>query len=207
MKIKIKTDFFKSIKKLVYGKTWWYKTYSFIRYGIIRFTRNIWLFRKELYEYQKWDWRYQIMLLRRGLELESKYIKKYGLEIDESRLKKVEMMNRAIEILKWHEDDLFLELAEKELGYEYILNDFEFKEADQSILNQEITKGEKYYQLINNSTDEEKEKNNKLSKLSDKLQVDSFNELLIILKGQDFKKFNTNIDWNKQFDGSGLQNW
>ena len=207
MKTKFKSGFFKSIKKLIYRNTWWYKTYSFLRYGISRFMRNIWLFRKELYEYQKWDWRYQIMLLRRGIELESEYIKKFGLEVEEPRLKKVEKMNRAIEIMKWHEDDLFIELAEKELGYEYIVKDFEFKDADESKLDINITKGEKYYELIDNYTEEEKLKNKKLSKLSDKIQEDSLNELLNILKGQDFKKFDKNIEWDKQFDGSGIQNW
>lgn len=207
MKIKFKNTFFNSIKKLVYVDTFWYKTYSFIRYGIIRFIRNIWSFRKELYEYHRWDWRYQLMMMRRGFELEVKYITKYGHEIEISKDKKIEKMKRLIEISKWHEDDLFLELAEKELGYKYIIGKFEFKEEDQSKLNQEITKGQKYYELIDNSSKEDKEKNKKLTILSDKIQVDSFNELLSILKGQDFKKFDTNIDWYKQFDGSGIQNW
>jgi len=184
-----------------------YKIWDFLRYDIIRFFRNIWLFRKELYHYQKWDWRHQMMMLRRGLELESDYIKKHGLEVDESRLKKVEKINRVIEIIKWHEDDLFLELAEKELGYKYPIRDFEFKEADSSKLDINITKGQKYYELIDNNTEDEKIKIKTISELSNKIQKESFDELLEIFKGQDYKKFDITIDWHEQFDGSGLQNW
>ena len=32
-------------------------------------------------------------------------------------------------------------------------------------------------------------------------------ELFVILKGQDYTKFDKDIDWYEQFDGSGIKGW
>ena len=202
MKTTFTDSFFESIKRITIYQRWWYKTSTFFKYGIWRFFSNIWKFRKELYQYQDYDWRYNIMLFRRGLELEVKCIQN-GHEEEISRDKKVNKMKRAIEIIKWHENDLFLELAEKKLGYEYICKDFVFKETNKE-LDPEITKGEKYYEIVDNLTEEEKDKNSKLSDLSTKIEKDTWEELSKILKGQ---KYTKNFDWDKDFDGSGLQTW
>jgi hypothetical protein len=202
MKTTFTDSFFESIKRITIYQSWWYKTFEFFRYDIWRFFGNIWKFRKELYQYQNYDWRYNIMLFRRGLELEVKCIQN-GQEEDVSRDKKVNKMKRAIEIIKYHENDCFLELAEKELGYEYIFKDFDFKETDKE-LDPEITKSQKYYELIDKLTEEEKDKNSKLSDLSIKMKKDTWNELSKILKGQ---KYSKTFDWDKDFDGSGLQTW
>ena len=207
MKTTFTDSFFESIKKITFYQRWWYKILETFRYDIWRFFGNIWKFRKELYQYQSWDWRYQIMLLRRGLELEVNYIEKKGQEVEISKNKKIEKMKRVIEIIKWHEDYLFLELAEKKLGYEYIFKGFNFKEADDKKIDTEITKGQKYYELIDNLTDDEKTKNSKLSDLATKIEKDTWNELMKILKGQDYSKFPKNEEWDKHFDGSGLQTW
>ena len=107
-------DFFENFK---YTKL--YGVYSLFRYNIPQFFKNIWRFKTELYHYRAFDWRYSLSMFRRALEIQSKYTELYGYEIDETRLKKIAKMNRAIEIMKWHEDSSFIELAEKELGFEY----------------------------------------------------------------------------------------
>lgn len=204
MEVKFAPSFFKSLKKISRQNTWWYKTYEFFRYKIGWFFRNIWKFRKELYKHRPWDSVYSLSMLRRSLEEICNNIEKYGIEVETSRLKKVEKMERAIEILKWHEGDKFIELAEKELGYETNCN-FLFKDEPSDIT----------------------ESNRKIFNLSTKIEEDSFNELLQIFKGQDINDFikinndlkekykdnpdeyfieseNLHDNW---FDGSGLKSW
>lgn len=204
MKIEYTPSFFKSLKKFTFQQTIIYKLWSFFRYDIYRFFRNIWNFRKELFEYQDWDWRYQFMMFRRGLEIEVNYLEKHGLEEKESLNKKILKMKRVIELIKYHEDDTFLELAEKQLGYEYKITGIEFKEVDDIKLDTDITKGQKYYELINKDSDEDKIKNKKLSDLSVKISKDTFKELIKIIEGQ---KYTKDFDWDKDFDGSGIETW
>jgi nitric oxide synthase oxygenase domain/subunit len=52
-------------------------------------------------------------------------LEKKGLEIDESRLKKVAAMRRTIELISNYNKDLYIEMAEAELG-ELVLHDWEF---------------------------------------------------------------------------------
>jgi hypothetical protein len=188
-------------------QTWWYKTYNFFRRDLWYFFRNIWYFRKEIYRHRPWDSSYSMSMLRRSLELLCERIEKYGYEVDEGRLPKIEKMKRAIQLIKYHEDNSFTDLAEKELGYEYTFGGFEFDEVDDDKLDPEITKGQKYYQLRDDKNDEEREKNLNITKLSIKIEKDSWNELMEILKGQDTELFSPDIDWYKQQDGSGLKTW
>lgn len=180
MKIEFAPSFFKSIKKLARQNAWWYKTYDFFRYDIGRFFGNVWKFRKELYNHRSFDSAYSLSMLRRSLELISDNIEKYGLEVDESRLKKVEKMKRAIEILKWHEKDSFIELAEKELGYDVNLD----------------------YFLTEEPADVRKS-NKVIFDLATKIELVSFEELMEILKGQDYRQLND----DNEFDGSGIKTW
>ena len=39
------------------------------------------------------------------------------------------------------------------------------------------------------------------------LEIDEWNELMGILKGQDYSKFDRDTDFYEQFDGSGLKTW
>lgn len=197
MDVKFANSFFDSLKDLIRHETWWYKAWSVVRYKIPAFFRNVWRFRKELYEYRRFDWRYQISMFRRGLELEVDYIEKYGYEIDETRLKKVQKMRRAIEIIKLHENDDFIEAAEKELGYEYAFEGFNFIPAEE----------DGYFEMVSKASDEIVAKNKILSDRSREIEDETWKELIEILNGQDFSRFNKDVDWNKQFDGSGLKSW
>ena len=49
--------------------------------------------------------------------------------------------------------------------------------------------------------------NSKIFDLSRKLEEDEWKELWTIFQGQDYTKFDKNIDWNKQFDGTGLRGY
>ena len=196
MKVTFADSFYESLDTLRRHDTWWYKTYHVIRYDIPRFFKTVWLFRKELYGYYEWDSSYPMNMFKRGLILLANHLEEHGNEVDESRLKKVAKMRRAIELLELHISGDFIEMAEKELGYgcntEHMFGDDEPKEI--------------------------KEANRKLFDLSHKIEVDTWNELFPLLQGQDVKEFDAINDKNKDFeeqsvlydiwyDGSGLKGW
>jgi len=207
MKVKFADTFGKSLKRLVMRETWWYKTYEFFRYDIPRFIKNIWLFRKVLWNHRWWDYRYTLEVLRTSIEIMEKGMHS-GLEIRESRDKKIEKMQRSIQILKNIEEDNYIDLAEATLGKELIMHPFEFEEIEGETMDNPMgEKGEKLYQLVDKDTPEEKEHNRQIFELSHKLAEDEWDELWEIFKGQDTKQFNKEEDWYKQFNGSGLQGW
>lgn len=185
MNIEFAPSFWKSLRKMRRYSTWWYKTYKFFRYNLPNLFKNLWNFKKELYLYRPWDNSYTLRMLRRGLELQCDSIERFSNEVDNTRMKKVAKMKRAIEILKWHSEDLFIELAEKELGYE----------VDTSNL------------FIGEDSEEVKLGNRKIFTLARDLEEESSDELWKILKGQDYKTFNSEEECSEQFDGSGIRNW
>ncbi len=51
METKFKDTFFESMEKLINREKWYWKTWDFFRYDIPRFFRNLWLFRKNLWNH------------------------------------------------------------------------------------------------------------------------------------------------------------
>ena len=197
MEIKFEDSFGKSIKRLIRHHTWWYKTYELFRYDLPRFFKNIWLFRKGLWNHYWFDHHGTLKFLEIGLTDISNNVEKYGNEIDETRLKKVVAMRRAIELIKNYNEDNYIDMAEKELG-ELILHDWEFEPVPDK---------PDYSQLVDKDTPEEKEHNRKVFERAREIGEQEWSELFVILQGQDYTKFDKDIDWNKQFDGSGLRAW
>jgi len=168
------------------------------------FFRNCWRFRKELSNF--YDWNYDLGLFRKTLELNHAAITN-GNEVDISRLKKLDKMARAIEILKHFEKDDFIDLAELEIGRELIHYNFEFVPVEDK---------PGYSEMVDKYSDEEKELNYEIFDLSGKLSNDMWNELWLIVKGQDINEYKAIMDslseeekrskdvWNDWFDGSGL---
>ena len=194
MKIVFTPSFYKSLRKLRWHESWWNKIYEFFRTNLWMFFKNIWLFRKELYRHRNWDWVYSMSMLRRSLEELCNGIEYvYPYEIDETRLKKIGKMKRAIEILKMHENDTFISMAEEKLGYRVDVDFLPSKEP------QEI-----------------REKNRIIFDLSIKLENEMWKELFTILKGQDNdellllmekRKNNEDVTFDDYFDGSGMKSW
>jgi len=197
MEIKFKDSFGKSIERLVRHNSWWYKTYELFRYDLPRFFKNIWKFRKGLWNHYWFDHHGTLKLLKIALIDISNNVEKYGNEIDETRLKKVAAMRRAIELIKNYNEDNYIDMAEKELG-ELIMHDWEFEPVPDK---------PGYSQLVDKDTPEEKEHNRKVFERAREIGEEEWSELFVILKGQDYTKFNKDVDWNKQFDGSGLRGW
>jgi hypothetical protein len=216
MKLNITDTFTKSLKRLVMHQSWWYKTYSFLRWDMWRFFSNIWKFRKELYEHRWWDYHFTLQMLYRSIAIMEKGMHN-GLEIRQNRDKKIQKMQRLMELLDNKINDNYTELAEKELGYELVMRGFEFEEIDRADEN-----GEKLYQLVDNETDEEKELNRKIFDKARELEEVQWDEIWEILKGKKYgdgseqlldimqektTTDNKEQDWNDWFDGTGLRGW
>jgi hypothetical protein len=206
MEIKFADSFGKSIKKMIWHQHPVYKFYELFRYKIPMFFKNLWFFRKELFEYRKWDYTFNLGLLRRSLEGTVDYIDFKGWEIDSSRLKKVAKMRRAIEILNNIESHTYIEMAETKLGK---LDSFEIE-------FERVSETPELYQLIENETESQKKHRRSVYDLSEQLEKDEWNELWTILRGQDRNEYNTFLDskevkngfeWDEWFDGSGMDNW
>jgi len=209
MEIRFADTFADSIKTLIRHNTWWYKTYSLFRYDIPRFIKNVWKFRKPLADHYWWDHHAMLKFMEVGFDDMAEKIEKHGLEVDISRLKKVKAMKRAAELIRNYNQDLYIEMAEKELG-KVILYDWEFEEVEDK---------PGYSRLVDNDTEDEKEHNRKVFKRAREIGDQEWKELWRILQGQDheeYKKISEALTeeekraqdhYYKWFDGSDLRGW
>lgn len=197
METQFADSFGDSLKTMIRHNTWWYKTYELFRYDLPRFFKNIWMFRKPLWNHYWWDHHGSLTFLEVAFTHMSDNVEEHGNEIDETRLKKVAAMRRVVELIKNYNEDNYIDMAENELG-SLILHDWEFEPVPDK---------PGYSQLVDKDTTEEKEHNRKVFERSREIQEQEWDELFVILKGQDYTKFDKDIDWNKQFDGSGLRGW
>jgi hypothetical protein len=205
MKVEFKDSFFESIEKLVWYDTKLWKVWEFIRRGIPTFFGNIWRFRKELYSHQWWDYRYTLEMLHRSLVIMEKELSVKGIEVHESRDKKVAKIRRAIELLDNRLNDTYTEQAEKILG-ELYSNPWEFEPTEDG-----------NYRLIDNDTKDEKAHNSKVFKLSQSIDDREWRELWNIFKGQsilDYKKYKKTLTkeeqstaWDNWYNGSDMRGW
>lgn len=197
MDIKFADTFDDSIKRIIRHNTWWYKTYELFRYDLPRFFKNIWRFRKPLWNHYWFDHHSSLTFLEVSLTHISDNVEKRGNEVDGPRLKKVAAMRRVVELIKNYNEDNYIDMAEKELG-NLILHDWEFEP---------VSDKPNCSQLVDKDTPEEKEHNRKVFDRAREIGEQEWSELFVILKGQDYTKFDKDIDWDEQFDGSGLRGW
>ena len=190
MKVDVKDSFFESVEKLVWYDSNLWKVWAAIRYDIPLFFKNIWRFRKELYNHQWWDYRFTLEMLYRSLSIMVVRLEKDGIEEDVSRGKKVAKIKRALELLKHKLDDDYVERAEAELG-ELVLSDFEFEKTEEG-----------NYKMVDLliETASVRKHNRKVFKRASDIEEKEWKELWDIFKG---KKFTT---WD-DFDGSDLRGW
>jgi hypothetical protein len=189
MKVETSESFFESLERLAWYDTKLWKVWEFIKITIPRFFKNIWRFRKELAHHEWWDYRYTLEMLYRSLVImESKMHD--GMEIRETRDKKVEKMQRAIQLLKHKLDDDYTERVEAELG-KLFLHDWEFEELENG-----------NHRLIDNDTPAERKHNRMIFKEAHKLEDKEWIELWNILKGTKYSK-----TWGDAFDGTDMRGW
>lgn len=206
MKVEFKDTFFESVEKMVWYDSKLGKVWEFFKRGLPTFIKNIWKFRKELYSHQWWDYRYTLEMLHRSLVIMEKGMHN-GIEVPESRDKKIAKMQRAIELLKHKLDDDYIERAESEIGALLQL-DWEFEVVPENPSTS---------RLIDNQTKEEKEHNRRVFKLAQTIEDREWRELWNIFKGQsnlDYKKFKKTLApeeqataWDKWYNGSDMRGW
>ena len=184
----------KIIKKLQYSVL---AKWDIIRYDIPNFFRNLWLFKKALWNY-RWYQGTSSLFGFMSVALSNMATKKeiHGYEIESTSDKKIAKMRRAVYIMELFEKDGFIELAEQELGP---LSDKPFRF--------EPIEGSDNYRMVDDLTPKEREHQSKVFDLARKLEEKYWKELWKIFKGQNYKKFTKKKSWEDQFDGSGLRGW
>lgn len=85
-----------------------------------------------MWEYRPWDYGYTMDNLRQSLYLMSEYIDKRGLEVDESRRKKVYYMKRCIHLIDLLAQDDFHKQAEINLGKKLVIRPFRLEPIEGS---------------------------------------------------------------------------
>jgi Asp-tRNA(Asn)/Glu-tRNA(Gln) amidotransferase C subunit len=159
MKVEFADSFWESLKTMSRHQTWWYKTYELFRYKIPYFFENIWYFRKELWEHRSWDYSYSLAMLRRSLTKLAHTLEFYGWEVEDSRMKKVNDIKRAIQLIDNLREADYINQAELELG--------ELKNTDWD----------------RDDTPEEREHNAKVFKRAHEIEESNWKELWKIFKG------------------------
>jgi hypothetical protein len=132
-----------------------------------------------------------------------------GMEVAESRDKKIAKMQRAIQILKNIIDDNYIEMAEAELG-ELIMHDWQFEE---------VPDNPGYSRLVDNETPAERKHNRKVYDKARRLGEAEWKELWRIFEGQNYNQYkkitksltpeqmrNDNV-WVDWFDGTDMRGW
>ncbi len=190
MKAEFKNSFFESVEKLVWYDSNLWKVWAAIRYDIPLFFKNVWRFRKELYNHQWWDYRYTLEMMYRSLSIMVVKLEKDGNEEDISRGKKVAKIKRALELLKHKLDDDYVDRAEFELG-----------ELSYKPIRFEPVEGkEGLYSIVDDDTPAERKHAKKVYKRARDIEEMEWKELWDIFKGKKFTTF-------EKFDGSDLRGW
>ena len=200
MEVKFKNTFFESFKRMIDRQRWHWKLWDLFRYDIPRFFRNLWLFRKNLWNHTWYNGDSSVLpWVKTAVDDMAWRIEKHGHEIEESRMKKVAKMRRLSYLIDVCVKDEFIDEAEKELGFKYVYYPFEFEE---------VLGNDKVYTLKQNETPEDKENNSKLLNRSHEIQKEYWEEICAIIKGPDYDAMRaSDEDWDKLYDGSDLRAW
>ena len=180
MKVKFADSFWESLETLNRRDRWYNVAWRVVRYYIPNFFKNVWYFRAELYDFEPWDYRFNLDLFQKSLEATADFLEKHGIEEDESRMKKVAKIRRVIELLKNDRAANWMEQAEAKLG--------------------EMNHSDWFIEDAKPLTLEEIEHNRKVIKLSQELQQREWKELWRIIKGTRYKTY-------EEWDGSDIRGW
>jgi len=179
MEIIFTDSFYKSLKKLTWQQGFIYKSYALFRYDIPRFIKNIWTFRKALWKFEWFDYTYNLIIFKRSLEITSKNLNKYGIEVNEHRKLKIEKINKVIELLNNHITDNYYDRIAKK----YNLSDNELFSKEQ-INEMHKLENDEWIELW------------EIIRISDSYK-----------KYYDLVKDNKNINWEDYYDGSDMRGW
>jgi hypothetical protein len=205
MELKFTDTFFKSLKKISSRRMIHWRIYDFFRYDLIRFFRNLWLFRKNLWNYNNYNGANSILpWVKTSLDDIVGYIEKYGHEESKSRAKKVEKMKRLSYLLDVFLKDDYIKLATEELGPIYN-TEIVFEPTGDGVS----------YEMIDKGSPEEKKHNIKVIKRSKEIEEKHWREIIDIIKGPDYEKIYNELEnfyselenFEDQYDGSDMRSW
>ena len=194
MNINVSESFLESLSKLQNRSLIHWRICDFITETFPTFVKNIWRFRKALAFHRWYDWRGDLLFLSIAFKRKALLLEKYGIEVEDNRLKKISAMNRAAQIIDYLVNDEFVELAEKELG-PVIYTETTFVSIE----------GSSNYEWVDEGTPEEQEHNSKVYRRSFEIEKELWIELFSILKGQDYGL--EGFDWERDYNGSGMNSW
>ena len=174
------------------------------------FVLNLWAFRKVLWKWRWWDYRYNLNLFAQGLRLQHKGMFENSMEVWETRKKKLEKMGEAISIIDRLDSNWYVEEAQRQLGKKLIYRDWGFEEVDPSepmtgktietVIDDPML-DEKHFKVVDNLTEEEAKNNREIYDLSYELEDRDWRQLWIgIICG------GPNLHDDK-FDGSNMKTW
>lgn len=197
MKLTFAESFFKDFGSLKRRASSFFKPYYFVKETLPNFLKNIWIFRKALAQHQWWDHHGMLMFIQAGCLHMAKHVEIKGSEIKESRFKKIGAMRRLAELIRNYNGDLYIEMAERELG-DLHLGNIKFVPVE----------GNKdCFTMEDDLTEKQKTLNSKIFDRAREIEVSEWQEICHLIKGQDYSQFDPEIDFEKQFDGSGFKNW
>jgi len=168
------------------------KFYYTLRYDIPMFIKNIWYFRKALYNYRNWDYKFTLDLFSLSLSDILKGLENNSYEEDSSKDKKIKNIRRAVELLNIISEESYMTVAENEYGYKY-LDLYDIVETDT----------DSKYEIVFNGTNRQKQDNYKLVSKSMEIEEEYWIELWTIIRGTKY----SNPDSSNEFDGSDMRYW
>lgn len=205
MDVKFADTFFDSFKRMIRRERWYWKLYDSVRYDLPRFVKTTWRHRYDAWNSRPWDATGSLRFMKTHLELLADYLEKYGIEVEDSRFKKIKKIRRAIELIDHYLEDSYIDLAEQQLGKE-VTTKFNFVPSDE----------EGMFELQTTDTEQEALDNKEIFNLARQLEKDEWFELFTILRGQNINDFKEIKDekfedgrnrWENWFDGSGMNTW
>lgn len=207
MKTVLAESFIESLEKITRREKWYWKCWNFVRYDFPCFIKNVWTFRKALFKYKWWDQFGLFLLMKTALEEKAQIFEKRGLEVPESRNKRVAQMRRAVEIIDVFLKEEFQEMAERELG---ILH------SDLGIDFQMIP-GTNSFEIVENRTSEDIESDRKIRERAKEIEDELWVELWEIFKGQNIEEYRELLEktedgkkgevWDIWYKGGDLRSW
>lgn len=158
---------------------WTENLYDLFRYNIPYFIKNLWNFKKILWNHRDWDFVYTLILMQQSIKHLKNNVNN-GYEVDISKNKKVVQIDRVLELLENHIQDTFIEQAEKIHG-KLIHHPFKFNDIGNDLV-----------EIIYQDTETEMEHNSKIYDYSHKLEKEQWDELWDIIKGNNPNPYDNN---------------
>jgi hypothetical protein len=171
---------------------------AFLFRDLPNFFRNIYKFRKALWNHQWWDYSGTLDFIQIGIDDMSKNIRLKGVEVEHSKMKKIAKMKRVVEIIRNLREDRYFDIVEKEMGRGLAPSNFGF-------IPSEDHPG--YFEMIDNNSEEEQDFKHRYFDRMREIEEEEWIELWDIMKGQDSSVYFKGGNWDDIFDGSGMRGW